>query len=372
MSMAMLLGGNGVASLVVERHRGAAIHPRAAFLLQRTMEILRAAGIEAEVRDGSHAQFEPDGAIMSAETLAGREIAYHLPNVNAGVRDMSLCERLFVTQSALSHQLRDIESRFETPFFTRVGRRMILTAAGRRVLDAARRVIGEMERAEEDVRRLAGNTDGIIRVTTQCNTGYHWLGPLLKVFARQHPRVSIHVAVDATDSPIAAVVDGRVDLAILSGETTDRRVRTRPLFRDEMVAVISPSHPLTARRWVRPADLAAEHLLIYASRPEESFVLTQILAPAGLRPDRVSFLMLTEAIVELARAGVGIGVLPRWSIERALASGGLAALSITRAGMHRQWTAATLAAQSEPAYLTDFVALIVERAAPARSERRSA
>jgi len=106
MSMAMLLGGHGIASLVVERHRGAAIHPRAAFLLQRTMEILRAVGIEAEVREGSHAQFEPDGAIMSAETLAGREIAYHLPNVNAGVRDMSPCERLFVTQVGLEPMLR--------------------------------------------------------------------------------------------------------------------------------------------------------------------------------------------------------------------------------------------------------------------------
>ena len=71
MSMAMLLGGHGIASLVVERHRGAAIHPRAAFLLQRTMEILRAVGIEAEVREGSHAQFEPDGAIMSAERSRG-------------------------------------------------------------------------------------------------------------------------------------------------------------------------------------------------------------------------------------------------------------------------------------------------------------
>ena len=106
MSMAMLLGGHGIASLVVERHRGAAIHPRAAFLLQRTMEILRAVGIEAEVRERSHAQFEPDGAIMSAETLAGREIAYHLPNVNAGVRDMSPCERLFVTQVGLEPMLR--------------------------------------------------------------------------------------------------------------------------------------------------------------------------------------------------------------------------------------------------------------------------
>ena len=281
-------------------------------------------------------------------------------------------ERLNLTQSALSHQLRGIEACFDTPFFNRVGRRLVLTAAGRRVLETAERVVADVARAEEDVRRIAGHGDGIIRVCTQCNTGYHWLGPLLKVFARKHPRVSIHVAVDATDSPVAAVVDGRVDLAILSGETTDRRVRTRPLFRDEMVAVVASSHPLAARRWVRPVDLAAEHLLLYASRPEESFVLSQVLAPAGLRPDRVSFLMLTEAIVELARAGVGVGVLPRWSIARGLASGGLVARPITRAGMHRQWTAATLAAQSEPVYLTDFVALIVERAAPARSERRSA
>jgi LysR family transcriptional regulator, regulator for metE and metH len=281
-------------------------------------------------------------------------------------------ERLNLTQSALSHQLRGIETCFDTPFFSRVGRPHLRNAPAGRGGQTPERRVADVARAEEDLRRIAGHGDGVIRVCTQCNTGYHWLGPLLKVFARKHPRVSIHVAVDATDSPIAAVVDGRVDLAILSGETTDRRVRTRPLFRDEMVAVVPSAHPLAARRWVRPLDLAAEHLLIYASRPEESFVLTQVLAPAGVRADRVSFLMLTEAIVELARAGVGVGVLPRWSIERALASGGLVALSITRRGMHRQWTAATLAAQSDPAYLTDFVALIIERAAPARSERRSA
>ena len=71
MSTAMLLGGHGIRSLVVERHAGSAIHPRAAFILQRSMEILRRAGIEDEVRDSSYAQFEPDGAIMSVETLVG-------------------------------------------------------------------------------------------------------------------------------------------------------------------------------------------------------------------------------------------------------------------------------------------------------------
>jgi 2-polyprenyl-6-methoxyphenol hydroxylase-like FAD-dependent oxidoreductase len=106
MTMAMLLGRHSVRSLVVERHPGAAIHPRAALIMQRSMEILRGAGIEAQVRKGSHAQFEPDGAIMSVETLAGKELAWHLPNINEGVRDMSPCERLFVTQIGLEPLLR--------------------------------------------------------------------------------------------------------------------------------------------------------------------------------------------------------------------------------------------------------------------------
>jgi LysR family transcriptional regulator for metE and metH len=276
-------------------------------------------------------------------------------------------ERLFVTQSALSHQLRDIESRFETPFFTRVGRRMILTAAGRRVLDAARRVIGEMERAEEDVRRLAGNTDGIIRVTTQCNTGYHWLAPLLAVYQRRHPRVSVNIAADATDRPLEALLDGRVDLAILIDARADPRLHLRPLFADEMAAIVAKAHPLARRRWV-----AAEDLLLYSSRPEESFLLRRVMAPAGLKPARVSFIMLTEAMIELARAGNGVGIMPRWSAQKAIASGAVAALSITRRGMRRQWMAATLAAQPEPPYLSDFIDLIAERALPARATAESA
>jgi LysR family transcriptional regulator for metE and metH len=279
-------------------------------------------------------------------------------------------DRLFLTQSALSHQLRDIEDRFGTPFFVRLGRRMVLTAAGRRVLDTATRVIGDIQRAEEDVRRLAGNTDGIIRVCTQCNTGYHWLAPLLSVFQRKHPRVSVNVAADATDRPVDALFEGRVDLAILIDPAEDRRLRLRPLFSDEMVAIVPKAHPLARRRWVSPEDLAAQHLLLYSSVPKESFLLRKVLDPAGLKPARVSFIMLTEAMIELAKAGTGAGVLPRWSAQRAIATGAVAGLSLTRRGMRRQWVAATLAAQPDLPYMTDFIDLLAERALPARSAVR--
>jgi LysR family transcriptional regulator, regulator for metE and metH len=276
-------------------------------------------------------------------------------------------DRLFLTQSALSHQLRDIEARFGTPFFLRVGRRLVLTAAGRRVLDTARHVLAELQRAEADVRRLAGHTDGIIRVCTQCNTGYHWLAPLLSVYRRKHPRVTVNIASDATDRPVAALLEGHVDLAILVQAVADTRLRLRPLFSDEMVAIVPSSSPLAGRRWISAEDLAAQHLLLYSSAPEESFVFRELFTPAALVPERVSFIMLTEAMIELARAGAGVGVLPRWSAQRAIATGIVAALSLTRRGRRRQWVAATLAAQTDPPYVSDFIDLLAERALPARA-----
>ena len=279
---------------------------------------------------------------------------------------------LCLTQSALSHQLRDIEARVGTPFFVRQGRRMVLTAAGRRVLETARRVIGELQRAEDDLKRLAGHTDGTIRVCTECNTGYHWLGPLLTIFRRKHPRVTVDVAAEATSHPVDALLDGRLDLAILIDPDPDKRLRLRPLFGDEMVAIVAKDDPLAKRRWISAEELAGRHLLLYSKNANDSFIFRRVLRPAGVTPARVSFVMLTEAMIELARAGAGVGILPRWSAQRAIAGGGVAALSLTRRGMRRQWVAATLAAQPDPPFIVDVLDLLAERALPARGVRETA
>ena len=106
MTMAVLLGTHGVKSLVVERHKGAAIHPRAALMLQRSMEVFRSAGVEETMRKRSFEQFEPDGAIMAVETMAGEELAWYMTKVNDGVRDLSPSERIFVTQIAVEPVLK--------------------------------------------------------------------------------------------------------------------------------------------------------------------------------------------------------------------------------------------------------------------------
>ncbi len=106
MSTTLLLAHHGVPALLVEHHRGTAIHPRAALINQRTMEIFRTVGVEQIVMKKSGEQFDQDGAVMSVETLAGKEIAYFIPNLNEGVRDISPTVRVFITQSLLEPLLK--------------------------------------------------------------------------------------------------------------------------------------------------------------------------------------------------------------------------------------------------------------------------
>src|ERR1051326_328295 len=106
--------------------------------------------------------------------------------------------RLHVTQSALSHQLRDAEEKLGTALFLRLGRKMVLTPAGEKMLICARKVLDEMHGAEGQITGLNGSTRGVIRVSTECYTCYHWLPPVLKKFHAKFPGVEVNIVLEAT------------------------------------------------------------------------------------------------------------------------------------------------------------------------------
>jgi LysR family transcriptional regulator, regulator for metE and metH len=276
------------------------------------------------------------------------------------------------TQSAVSHQLRAIEERLGTPLFLRVGKRMVVTAAGERVVAAARRVLDDIRTTEEDVRRLGTRAAGVLRVCAQCNTGYHWLPPLVDVFRRRHPGIDVSLAVEWTMRPLDALLEGKLDVAIVTQPVRHAQVRVRPLFEDEHAAIVAPDHPFAKRPFVRPEDFASERLLLYSSSPDDSFTIQTILRPAGVVPRRVSFVMLTEAILEMVKARLGISVMQTWAIEPALRAGDVRAIPITAGGIHRQWHAATLAAAGSVAHVDAFIDLLAGRAMPARRRPLSA
>ncbi|HXE91980.1 MAG TPA: LysR family transcriptional regulator [Terriglobales bacterium] len=298
----------------------------------------------------------------------------HLKLVAAVAEEGSVtaaARRLHLTQSALSHQLRDAEEKLGARLFLRLGRRMQPTPAGEQMLETARRVLAELEGAEGRIRRQGRGEGGVLRLSTACYTCYHWLPELLREFRQRHGGVEVRIDAQATHRPVEALLEGRLDLAITSMQGPDPRLRIRPLFEDELVVVLPPRHPLARAEFIRPQQLAGETVIIYPPR-EDSFLLNLYLKPAGVEPAAVLEMPLTEAVVEMVKAGLGVGFLARWAVAPCLTKREIAARPMTRQGCRRQWSAVTLRRAQPPGYIEDFITMLADEKSPFRAALRGA
>src|ERR1700687_3387747 len=264
---------------------------------------------------------------------------------------------LHLTQSALSYQLRDAEEKLGTALFLRLGRKMVLTPAGERLIACARRVLEELSATEGQIEGLNGGARGEIRLSTECYTCYHWLPPVLNKFHGKFSKVEVNIVANATSNPALALLEGKLDVAIISSLPRNKSLQVTPMFEDELVLVMSPKHRLAAASQVRPKDLETETILIYPPR-EESTLINKLLKTAGVEAHRVIEVPLTEAIIELAAAGTGIGFMARWAVAPAVETGKVAIRPLGDRGFRRQWHAVTLRKQPTPPFLAEFLKLL--------------
>ena len=275
-------------------------------------------------------------------------------------------QHLNLTQSALSHQLADLEQRVGGKLFERAGRRLIATRIGEHLCERAKITLAQLRAVEQDLVDMANGREATLRIATECYTCYHWLPPVLDAFRARHPAVDVRIVPAATSKPVRALIAGAIDLCIVSDRIRDRRVQATRLFDDELVLVVSERHSLAGRRAVEVAELRNERFLMY-SDPDDSHTFRDILAPAGVSPSQLSTLKLTEAIIELVKANMGVTILARWAVSPYLESGALRAVPINHAGVRRTWQAVTRGNQSPPEYLADFVGFLSSSiAAPPR------
>lgn len=268
----------------------------------------------------------------------------HLRVVQAIVREGSVTKAagsLHLTQPAVSHTLKNIESRLGVQLFRRRNKRMEPTPEGMCLLQSAERVLDEIECVEESLQKFKEGKRGVLRVATQCYTCYHWLPEILRRFGQTVPDVDLQIVPEATRGTVEALLAERIDLAILHHRPQHTEIAATHLFDDEMVAILPPNHRLAGQEWVEPADFAAEHLLLHTP-PEESLLLSRYLIPAGVRPQRVSQLGLTEAIFEAIRAGLGITAVAGWMARAEVEAGNLCTARLAPEGLKRKWYATTL------------------------------
>ena len=296
-----------------------------------------------------------------AESLA-RQLTLPALRAVATVADAgsvtAAAERLEVTQPALSYQIRRIEKTLGAELFERTREGMVPTRIGARVVRAARNIEQELLRAEHDVERLLTGDRGLLRVSSECFTAYHWLPDVLRAFRHEYPEVDVEIDV-ATSSrrPFETLKQGDVDLVLTTVPPVGSGFETTPLFDDEIVAVVSPDHVFRSRRHLCAKDFATEHVLVV--RKEASDLFNLVLRPAGVQPRNVTEVRVTEAIVEMVKAGLGISVLASWVVQPELESGELVSVRVTRGGIQRSWYGVTRSNDPEPSHALGFLSALV-------------
>lgn len=289
----------------------------------------------------------------------------HLRVVRAIVREGSVtkaAETLHLTQPAVSHTLKDMETRLGVQLFRRKNKRMEPTPEGLSLQRTAERVLNELECAEESLQKFKAGKRGVLRVATQCYTCYHWLPRILKRFQETVPDVDLQIVPEATKETTAALLGERVDLAIVHRDPAHTEIAAVPLFDDEMVAILPPGHRLTKKEWVEPGDFADEHLLLHVP-PEESLIMSRYLIPAGVRPRRISQLSLTQAIFETVRAGLGVTAVAGWMVRAEVEAGNLCTRRLAPDGFKRSWYAATLRKSEGLESVSELIRLLQKESA---------
>lgn len=281
----------------------------------------------------------------------------HLKLVQAVAATKNLtkaAEMLFVSQSALSHQLSALEEECQTQLFVRTKKQMLLTPAGERLLKTANQVLCELEKATRDIQRMNQEDAGTLRITTGCYTCYHWLSPVLKKYRKAYPNVSLEIIPEGTYQSFEYLLDGKVDLVLISDIISNPNLEFNPIFEDELIAVVSPDHHLKDRKFITPNDFEENPLIMYNVPDENSSILNEFFKPANQWPSEILRMQLTEAVIEMVKADMGIGILAEWSVQPYIERGELIAIPLNKK-IRRTWYVVSLKNWEEPAYMRAFV-----------------
>jgi LysR family transcriptional regulator for metE and metH len=278
-------------------------------------------------------------------------------------------QRLHVTPSALSQQLKDLEEQLGGPLFHRHWRKLEPTAAGKRLTDSSRALLGELSRSENEVRQLAAGTAGTLRVATECQHSYGWLPQVLGEFHKTHENVEVAIVADGATSPCQLLVEGRLDLAITTAEMgRHSELEYEPLFRDELVVIAPRKHALSASGSVSFDAFANEHLWLDAGALNPRTSLARALSRAKASPKKVSVVPAASGVaLEMVRAGLGVTVVPRWTVTQLAGHSKLRPIRLGPRGIWLEWFVATRAGK-DPA----LEALLVALRANHPGERRAA
>lgn len=246
-------------------------------------------------------------------------------------------KRLFLTQSAISHSIKGLESDLGCKLFTRVGKKTHLSEAGERFLPSAHRILHDMEGARHDIDELNQRGSGRIRIGASTTASQYILPAVLRELKERFPQCRITIASNDTPQAIEDVCSNLTDISITLAPEGIHKCLFLPLFQDELRLITAPQHPWATSASVKQEEIQEETFILYSRGSHTFRIIQDYFRDQNVEIDRIIELGSNEAIKELVKTGMGVGILPTWIVHKELDANELASLPLGPKQLHRRW-----------------------------------
>lgn len=263
--------------------------------------------------------------------------------------------RLHLTQSALSHSIKKLESQFEVQLWEKDGRKLRLTQAGKYMVDLANRLIPQLENAENRLHEFASGQQGSLRIGMECHPCYQWLLGVVKPYLKAWPGIELDVKQQFQFGGLAALINYDIDLLITPDPLHKPHLHYVPIFDYELVLACSKDNLLSQYAYISPEQLSTENLLTYPVTKERLDIYSQFLLPNNTEPKKHRIIENTDIMMEMVSANRGVTALPVWLAERYCKSHQLEVTKLGKLGIHKQLFVGMRQSDEKISYIKGFL-----------------
>jgi LysR family transcriptional regulator, transcriptional activator of the cysJI operon len=226
-------------------------------------------------------------------------------------------ERNFITQSAVSQQIRTLEEKFKRRLLERVrGRREVkLTSAGEVFYRESKNVLDCYDQLNENMRALVGKIGGTVKVATIYSIGLHELPPKVREFMSKFPSVKIDLEYSRTTRVVRDVMNGIVELGVVAFPEARRGLTIVPMMSDRLVLICSPEHEFAKKKQIRARELKGRDFVLFERDIPTRKATDKILKSYGVEVRKVAEFDNIETIKRAVEVGFGLAIVPHPSVE---------------------------------------------------------
>lgn len=224
-------------------------------------------------------------------------------------------KKLFLTQSALSHQLKELEERLGFKVFNRVRNKWQLTDEGNELYKLGNSIIESIEKGFQNIEQLRAGSIGTIKVSTECYSFYQGLSSFIQKMGLLYPKINVDLILEATHQPVSKILSNDIDIAIVTSKPEHNSLDSTAVYEDEIFAVMHKENPLNKLDFLDFNDFSNTHLIIHSYPLETVSIFKQFLHPNKITPLKISAIPLTEVALEMVNANMGIICMPKWALQ---------------------------------------------------------